>query len=78
MAIISMGVFMSTLGKSNIGEGSQEGIFQFWSYAEFCTQTIIFQLSGVLVGFQVFGVSHSFILPCAPRIFFFHIQGSCA
>lgn len=50
LAIVSLGLYMTNTGKTRISAGSEHAVHHVWSYIGFMAETIIFILSGVIMG----------------------------
>jgi NhaP-type Na+/H+ or K+/H+ antiporter len=52
LAIVTMGFYMSNLGKYEISSESEGAVHSIWGYIGFGAETIIFVLTGIIVGSQ--------------------------
>ena len=50
LAIVALGLYMTNTGKTRISAGSEHALHHVWSYIGFVAETIIFILSGVIMG----------------------------
>jgi NhaP-type Na+/H+ or K+/H+ antiporter len=50
LAIVALGLYMSNTGKTRISASSEHAVHHVWSYLGFVAETIIFLLSGVIMG----------------------------
>jgi NhaP-type Na+/H+ or K+/H+ antiporter len=53
IALVALGLFMSFAGKTYISTGSSHALHHVWGYIGFCAETIIFILSGVIIGERI-------------------------
>jgi NhaP-type Na+/H+ or K+/H+ antiporter len=52
LTLVSLGLYMSAWGKYNIKVYSLEAVHSVWSFAAYASETMIFMLCGVLVGYH--------------------------
>ena len=52
LALVSMGLYMTNRGRTRISTESEEAIHAIWSYIGFAAETLIFMLTGVILGGQ--------------------------
>lgn len=50
LALVSMGLYMTNRGRTRISTESEETIHSIWSYIGFVAETLIFLLTGVVLG----------------------------
>lgn len=53
LAIVVLGLFMSAFGKTKIYPESEHAVHTVWSFAQYGCETIIFLLTGVLIGVEM-------------------------
>eukprot|EP00828_Plagiopyla_frontata_P017581 TRINITY_DN2275_c0_g1_i7.p1 TRINITY_DN2275_c0_g1~~TRINITY_DN2275_c0_g1_i7.p1 ORF type:complete len:1063 (-),score=155.68 TRINITY_DN2275_c0_g1_i7:82-3270(-) len=53
LALVTLGVFMSGFGKTKISPESEQDIHTLWTFFGFAAETIIFLLSGAIVGRKI-------------------------
>lgn len=54
LALVALGLYMSYTGKTYISTSSSHALHHVWGYIGFCAETIIFILSGVIIGSRIF------------------------
>jgi len=54
LAIVSLGLFMSAFGKTNIYSESEHAVHTIWSFVQYACETLIFLLTGILIGTEMF------------------------
>lgn len=50
LALVAMGLYMTNRGRTRISTESEEAIHAIWSYIGFCAETLIFLLTGIILG----------------------------
>jgi len=50
LAITALGLYMNKKGKTKISPLSEHAVHHVWSYVKFVAETIIFLLSGIIMG----------------------------
>ena len=50
LALVTMGLYMTNVGKTQISSESEASIHAIWSYIGFMAETLIFLLTGVVLG----------------------------
>jgi len=50
LAICALGLYMTNTGKTRISPESEHAVHHVWSYVGFVAETIIFMLSGIIMG----------------------------
>lgn len=50
LAIVSLGLYMTNTGKTRISAESEHAVHHVWSYIGFMAETIIFVISGIIMG----------------------------
>jgi len=50
IAIVVMGLYMTNIGKTRISSGSAHAVHHVWSYIGFVAETVIFIVSGIIMG----------------------------
>lgn len=50
LAVCTLGLYMSTRGKAKISPFAIEGLHEFWKYASYVAETIIFVIIGIVLG----------------------------
>lgn len=50
LTIVAMGLFMSNIGKTRISAESEHAVHHVWGYIGFVAETVIFILSGIILG----------------------------
>jgi len=50
LALVALGFFMSAYGKTSISAESEHALHHVWGYVGFVAETIIFMLSGIILG----------------------------
>lgn len=53
LCIVSLGLFMSAFGKSKIYAESEHAIHTVWGFAQYSCETLIFLLTGILIGIEM-------------------------
>jgi NhaP-type Na+/H+ or K+/H+ antiporter len=53
LAIVGLGFYMTSKGKIRISHTSEESIHHVWSYLGFLAETLIFFLSGIIIGVEI-------------------------
>lgn len=53
LALVAFGLFMSYSGKTSISAHSHHALHHVWGYIGYCAETIIFILSGVIIGQRI-------------------------
>lgn len=53
LAICGLGLYMSAWGKHSITSQSEESVHHVWGYAAYASETMIFCMSGVIIGHKV-------------------------
>lgn len=54
LSLVSLGLYMSAWGKYHIKVYSKEAVHHVWSYAAYASETMIFTLSGILIGYNAY------------------------
>ena len=49
LAIVALGIYMSARGKTYISQLSEQNVNTFWLYLNWCAESVIFVLSGVIM-----------------------------
>ena len=49
LAIVALGIYMSARGKTYVSRDSGQNVNTFWRYLNWCAESIIFVLSGVIM-----------------------------
>ncbi|EGR27161.1 sodium hydrogen exchanger family protein, putative [Ichthyophthirius multifiliis] len=57
LSIVVLGLFMSANGKTKIYPESEHAVHTVWSFAQYGCETLIFLLTGVLIGVEIVGQS---------------------
>jgi hypothetical protein len=55
LAVGVLGLFMSANGKTKIHPQSENSVYTVWAFAQYACETLIFLLSGVLIGIYIVG-----------------------
>ena len=55
LAIVALGLYMSAWGRTSIDVNSEEVIHNFWQVIGYIAETMIFLLSGIIIGEKVLG-----------------------
>jgi NhaP-type Na+/H+ or K+/H+ antiporter len=50
IALVVMGLYMTNIGKTRISQGATHAIHHVWSYIGFVAETVIFIVSGIIMG----------------------------
>lgn len=50
IALVVMGLYMTNIGKTRISSGSAHAVHHVWSYIGFIAETVIFIVSGIIMG----------------------------
>ena len=50
LALVTMGLYMTNVGKTQISSESDEAIHSIWHYIGFMAETLIFLLTGIVLG----------------------------
>ena len=50
LALVAMGLYMTNRGRTRISTESEEAIHAIWSYIGFAAETLIFLLTGIVLG----------------------------
>jgi NhaP-type Na+/H+ or K+/H+ antiporter len=50
LAIVALGLYMTNTGKTRISAESEHSVHHVWGYVGFVAETIIFILSGIIMG----------------------------
>jgi NhaP-type Na+/H+ or K+/H+ antiporter len=50
LAIVALGLYMNNIGKASISAESEHAVHHVWSYIGFVAETVIFILSGIIMG----------------------------
>ena len=50
IALVVMGLYMTNIGKTRISQGATHAIHHVWSYIGFIAETVIFIVSGIIMG----------------------------
>ena len=50
ISIVVMGLYMTNIGKTRISSGSAHAVHHVWSYIGFVAETVIFIVSGIIMG----------------------------
>ena len=50
LALVAMGLYMTNRGRTGISTESEEAIHAIWSYIGFAAETLIFMLTGIVLG----------------------------
>lgn len=53
LALVALGFYMTRTGKTQISSTSEEHVHHVWSYLGYIAETIIFLLSGVIIGSKI-------------------------
>lgn len=53
LALCGLGLYMSAWGKNHITAHSEESVHNVWSYAAYISETMIFTMSGIIIGHNV-------------------------
>lgn len=61
LALVTMGLYMTNVGKTQISSESDEAIHSIWHYIGFSAETLIFLLTGVVLGGEFVSGSFKFI-----------------
>jgi len=54
LALVTLGLFMSAYGKTKIDTDAKEALHAVWSWVQYTCETLIFLLTGLLIGYEVF------------------------
>jgi CPA1 family monovalent cation:H+ antiporter len=52
LAIVFLGLWMARAGKNEISKESEHAVHNFWSQVGFIAETLIFVLSGLMLGYE--------------------------
>jgi NhaP-type Na+/H+ or K+/H+ antiporter len=55
LALVALGLYMTYSGKTKISVESQHALHHIWGYIGFCAETLIFILSGIIIGDRFLG-----------------------
>jgi NhaP-type Na+/H+ or K+/H+ antiporter len=55
LALVSLGLYMTYSGKTKISIESQHALHHVWGYVGFIAETLIFMLSGIIIGDRFLG-----------------------
>ena len=58
LALVALGLFMTYSGKTKISTESQHALHHIWGYVGFVAETLIFMLSGIIIGDRFIGTAH--------------------
>jgi len=73
LALVTLGLFMSAYGKTKIDTDAKEALHAVWSWVQYTCETLIFLLTGLLIGYEIF-VKHNTIEPMDyVKMIFFYI-----
>ena len=73
LALVTLGLFMSAYGKTKIDTDAKEALHAVWSWVQYTCETLIFLLTGLLIGYEVF-VKNNTIEPMDyVKMIFFYI-----
>jgi len=50
LAIVFLGLYMTNTGKTRISAESEHAVHNVWSYIGFVAETVIFILTGIIMG----------------------------
>lgn len=53
LAIVTLGIYMSAVGKRKIYPESEHDLHSVWSYIQYSSETLIFVLTGIIVGVKM-------------------------
>mgnify|MGYP006091504959 CR=1 FL=1 len=53
LALVTFGLYMSYSGKTQISSESQHALHHIWGYIGFAAESIIFILSGIIIGDRI-------------------------
>lgn len=53
LSIVTLGLYMSAVGKRKIHPESEHDVDNIWGFLQYCCKTLIFVLTGILVGFKM-------------------------
>jgi NhaP-type Na+/H+ or K+/H+ antiporter len=57
LALVALGLYMSAWGKSLFSSMSEETLHHFWMIVAWSAETVLFVLSGVIIGYEAIGQS---------------------
>ena len=55
LSLVAFGLYMTYSGKTAISTESQHALHHVWGYVGFCAETLIFILSGIIIGDRFLG-----------------------
>ena len=55
LSIVALGLFFSAFGKTSIYPMSEHAVHVCWSFAQYACETLIFLLTGIIIGIQMLG-----------------------
>lgn len=58
LAIVVLGLFMSAFGKTKIYPESEHAVHTVWSFAQYGCETLIFLLTGIIIGIKMINTEH--------------------
>ena len=61
LALVTLGLFMSAYGKTKIDTEAEHALHAVWTWAQYSCETLIFLITGLLIGYDVLFVEDSTI-----------------